>query len=213
MTERGVQHVLRRCAVVLLVVFAVIAGWVMSMDRLPADRRALVAIHESLGTSLDQPLQKFAAATDLAPLSVMTIVATVTLVVLVGRRHYPRAGWFALAVGVVWLVNPMLKRLVGRERPDVRRLPDELSEYSFPSGHAADTMALGAALVMVAWCTRWRRPVLVGSVVVVALVGFAQLELGRHHPVDIVAGWLWAAGWVLLVWSWRLQVSERSAAR
>jgi len=210
MRQSGVHRVLRRYAVLLLVVFAVLAVWERIAESWTVDRQTLVALHEGLGDRLDQPMEAIATLTDLAPLSAAAVAVVVVLLV---ARRFSDAGWFALAVSVVWLLNPLFKRLVARDRPDVRRLPDELSEYSFPSGHAADTMALGAALVMVVWCTRWRVPVLVGSALVIVLSGFAQLQLGRHHPVDIAAGWLWGVGWVLLVWSWRVSVSARSAAR
>ena len=73
-----------------------------------------------------------------------------------------------------------------------------MSEYSFPSGHAANTAALGVALVVISWDTRWRIPMLVACTLFVALVGASQLVLGVHYPSDILAGWLWAAGFVLL---------------
>jgi membrane-associated phospholipid phosphatase len=72
-----------------------------------------------------------------------------------------------------------------------------VSEYSFPSGHAADTAALGVALVMVTWDTRWRIPMVVACAFFVALVGVSQLILAVHYPSDVLAGWLWAASWAI----------------
>jgi membrane-associated phospholipid phosphatase len=96
---------------------------------------------------------------------------------------------------VVWAVNPLLKELVGRSRPDLWPLPPDVSEYSFPSGHAANTAALVGALVLI---LRRRLGVILG-VCVLLVVGWAQLALGRHYPSDVLAGCLWALAWVYLL--------------
>jgi undecaprenyl-diphosphatase len=110
---------------------------------------------------------------------------------------------------VVWAVNPVLKELVGRSRPDLWPLPDTVSEYSFPSGHAANTAALAGALLLI---LHSRRAWVVGLLVAaVGLVGLSQLVLGRHYPSDLLAGWLWAAGWISsLAW---VRGMHRRAAR
>ena len=115
------------------------------------------------------------ALTGLTPLAA---VAVVTLAVLLILRRWRDALFFTAGVGVVWAVNPMLKQLFGRSRPDLWPLPPEVSEYSFPSGHAANTAALVGALVLILR----RLPVLLLGAVLVLLAGWAQLALGRHYP-------------------------------
>lgn len=87
-------------------------------------------------------------------------------------------------MAVVWSVNPLLKELVGRSRPDLWPLTEPASEYSFPSGHAANTAALAFALLMLSRNHR----LLATFVAVVALtvVAWSQLALGRHYPSDIL---------------------------
>ena len=80
----------------------------------------------------------------------------------------------------------------------------ELSEYTFPSGHAANTAALAAAAILIAWPTRYRTSAAIAGVGLVLVVGLSQLALGVHYPSDIVAGWLWAAAWAAFVWSFRV---------
>jgi undecaprenyl-diphosphatase len=96
---------------------------------------------------------------------------------------------------VVWLVNPALKALLARPRPDVTELPGHLSEHSFPSGHAANSaVVVGAAVLIVAsWRGTHRIVSLALGAVTLIVVATAQLALGRHYPSDIVAGWLLAA--------------------
>ncbi len=118
------------------------------------------------------------------------------LVALLALRRWADAAFFVAGVGVVWAVNPLLKQLVGRSRPDLWPLPPDVSEYSFPSGHAANTAALVGALVLI--LHRRLPAVLLGAAVLLA-VGWSQLALGRHYPTDVLAGWLWALAWVAVL--------------
>ncbi|WP_433162476.1 phosphatase PAP2 family protein [Kribbella sp. CA-247076] len=132
-------------------------------------------------------------ATELAPLAV---AGGVVLLVLLVRQRWRDAVFLTVGVGVVWAVNPLLKRVFERSRPDLWPLPADVSEYSFPSGHAANTAALVAALVLL---LHRRLPAGLLGAVVLLVAGWAQLALGRHYPTDVLAGWLWALAWVVLV--------------
>lgn len=209
MTGRSSGGALVPLSALLLVGFGFISGWVALAGSLPGDRAAVVEIHDAVGARLDDPMTTLARATDGWPLA--TVVVAVVVVLALTRRRMA-AILFASAVGVVLLVNPMLKRLFTRERPDVRPLPDDVSDYAFPSGHAAGTAALGVAVAMLVWNSRWRVPAVLAGVMLVASVAISQLVLGRHYPSDVVAGWLWATGWVVLVWSLGRRVRKRFAA-
>lgn len=77
------------------------------------------------------------------------------------------------------------------------------NEGYFPSGHAAGSLAVGAALVLLAWPTRWRWPVLAVTPVSLALYGAALVYSRSHYPSDVVGGWcvalVWTCGFALLV--------------
>ncbi|MGW1342075.1 phosphatase PAP2 family protein [Kribbella sp. NPDC002412] len=152
--------------------------------RLALEDDVLVWLHD------DAPAAQ--AVSDLTELEPLAAVALVVLVVLLVLRRWRDAIFFTAGVGVVWAVNPLLKELVGRSRPDLWPLPPDVSEYSFPSGHAANTAALVGALVLMVR----RLPVVLLGAAVLLLVGWSQLALGRHYPTDILAGWLWALAWV-----------------
>jgi membrane-associated phospholipid phosphatase len=153
-----------------------------------SERDVLIWLHDDDATVA----QVVSDLTELAPLAA---VAVVVLLVLLALRRWRDALFFTAGVGVVWAVNPLLKELVGRSRPDLWPLPADVSEYSFPSGHAANTAALVGALVLI---LRRRPAFLLGAIVVLG-AGWAQLALGRHYPTDVLAGWLWALAWIALV--------------
>ena len=97
------------------------------------------------------------------------------------------------------ILNVLLKVTFMRARPDEwTRLVTE-SSYSFPSGHAMASAALGFALVAVLWRTKYRWDAMIGATIYVLLIGFTRLYLGVHYPSDILAGWLLSAAWTSLV--------------
>jgi hypothetical protein len=187
------DHALR-ASEMLLVGFVVVCCWVTVEGYLPGDEQALAEIHEAVGARLDAPMSTVADISNLEPVAV---AAAGIVAILAWGRRWVEATRFVVAVVVVWVANPLLKELVARDRPTVRPEAGEVSEYSFPSGHAADTAALGVALVMVTWDTSWRIPMVVACAFFVALVGVSQLVLGVHYPSDVLAGWLWAASWAI----------------
>lgn len=175
-----------------------LGAWVVAAGSVPGERQLLVRVHDA-GRPIDQVMLGLSTATELLPLGVVAVGVLAVLLVL---RRPGDAMLFGAAVAVVWAVNPLLKELVGRSRPDLWPLPASVSEYSFPSGHAANTAALAGALLLI---LHTRRAWVIGLLLTaVGFVGLSQLVLGRHYPSDILAGWLWAAGWIsLLAWTHR----------
>lgn len=169
--------------------------WVMLAGPLPGERRALVWIHDTGGT-FDRAALVVSDLTELVPLAV---VAVGVLIGLLATHRPADASYFVSGIAVVWAVNPLLKEVVGRSRPDLWPLPASVSEYSFPSGHAANTLALVGGLVMILH----GRVAACGAAALVVAVGLSQLVLGRHYPSDLLAGWLWAGAWIVLLASVR----------
>lgn len=206
MAQRFVFSGLGPAAAVLGGATVALGAWVVVAGALPGERWLLVWLHNNSGGSIDRAMLATSKLSDLVPLGIVAVGVVVAL--LVSRRRTD-AAFFVASVAVVWAVNPVLKEIVGRSRPDLWPLPESLSEYGFPSGHAANTTALVGGLVMI---LRSRRKSVVATAVGIAalvVVGLSQLVLGRHYPSDILAGWLWAAAWVVLLGSAR---SERRSS-
>ena len=190
---RGGERFVVVAAVAALALCA-LAVAVSSTDPLPGEDRLLQRLAVAEGGPWQDLWGAVARLTDLVPLVVVT--AAGVLVLLLGRRWWDAADLLLLSAAV-WVVNPVLKSAVARPRPDVVDLPPGLSGWSFPAGHAANTMVLVLALLLVSHVDGRRlRWAAVGGAVFVLLTAYAQLALSRHHPSDLLAGWLLAVALV-----------------
>ena len=124
-------------------------------------------------------------------LPVVAVVAVSCVVLLVLHRWREAvfiAGALLLEVTVFLTANT----LADRSRPDVPRLDSTPSTGSFPSGHAAATLALWVGLAIIISTDVRRRLVSVVAWIVAVLlaltVAFARAYRGMHHVTDVVAG-------------------------
>jgi undecaprenyl-diphosphatase len=176
--------------------FVVLAVHVAVVGEVPGEQ----ALLDGIRSTVDAPASGPASAVDRATGSpVLAVVAGLLTGVLLLSGRVRDAGVVGLAVGGALLVNPLLKRGVGRPRPSLLAPTADASPLSFPSGHAAATAALAVTVVLLAAGTRWSRAVVMAAVVLVVGTAAAQLVLARHHPTDLLGGWLWAAAWALAV--------------
>jgi membrane-associated phospholipid phosphatase len=124
-------------------------------------------------------------------------LAFVVFVALLVARRRGNALFWAVAMGGAGALNRGAKLFFRRDRPELWLSPAPEHTYSFPSGHAMGSMALAAALAVLAWPTRWRWWAIIVGGVFTFLVGFSRVYLGVHYPSDVVAGWMAALAWVL----------------
>jgi membrane-associated phospholipid phosphatase len=178
----------------LAAAFAALSGWVSTGRPVPGDVWMLERLNRAVGTAADMPMVAVGRTTDLVPLTGLVIVVLAALV-RVGRLRDAMA--FALVVGVVWVGNPLLKVAFGRPRPALRPSPEVVSEFSYPSGHAAHTAALVVGLLLVTRSRRWRVTLAFGGLLAMATVGLSRLVIGVHYPSDVAGAWLWVTAWVL----------------
>lgn len=126
---------------------------------------------------------------------VMWVVAGVTAVALWRRGRRRHAAWAVVTLAVAASIDTPLKSLIGRARPVFADPIATAPGGSFPSGHALNTMVVGAGAVVLGWsATRgrpWRRAALLaGASALVLFTGFDRVGLGVHYTSDVVGGWL-----------------------
>jgi undecaprenyl-diphosphatase len=117
-------------------------------------------------------------------------------VFLVKRQDRIYASFWACAVIGAALLNVLGKHVFERSRPDFWASVMPEASFSFPSGHAMQSMAVVAGLVTLAWQGRWKIQVLLIGIFYVFFVGFSRIYLGVHFPSDIIAGWMASLTWV-----------------
>jgi membrane-associated phospholipid phosphatase len=191
-----------RVSAFLAAAFAALTTAVALDGGLPGEQRVLRLA--SSGQVLDPVWRVVDRSTGYLGMSVLA--ALLVLALVVARRHREAVLTASSFVGAL-IGTTLLKHLVGRPRPEALPSWAEVSELSYPSGHATATAAVGLCLVLM---TRGSRCVLAAVVVLVGVAGWAQLALGLHFPSDVLAGWLWAAAWTTVVWvaSGRLHASR-----
>ncbi|OQX51255.1 hypothetical protein B5M47_01395 [candidate division CPR3 bacterium 4484_211] len=84
-------------------------------------------------------------------------------------------------LGIVFFSVLVLKQAFHRPRPFN-------GGFSFPSGHAAGSFAMSAVLSSIK--KKWRRSLLILAVI----VSYSRVYLGRHYPLDVIAGSLMGIG-------------------
>jgi membrane-associated phospholipid phosphatase len=101
--------------------------------------------------------------------------------------------WAVVTMAIGGVLAGILKLVVARARPHFPEPVAHASGYSFPSGHAMNSM-LGVAVLILIFLpvlTRTGRVIAyaLGTLVVLA-TGFDRVALGVHFVSDVVAGWI-----------------------
>ncbi len=104
-------------------------------------------------------------------------------------RAFKDAGFIALSLLLTWIAVSIIKVAVAFPRPfqtlsNFRVLISLPSGYSFPSGHAALTMALATAVYF--YHRRLGELLFLFSFA----VGMARIFVGVHYPLDVGVGFL-----------------------
>lgn len=121
---------------------------------------------------------------------------------LVVRKQMRAALWLIATVFSARLVVDALKVAIDRQRPSFALHPVVTHSSSFPSGHAANSMATLVAVALFAVPPRRRSAALAIAVLTSLAIGITRPLLGVHWPSDVIAGW--ALGGTIALLGYRL---------
>lgn len=119
-------------------------------------------------------------------------LSAVVFLVLLLRRQVRLAMWLAAATLTGWFLGFSLKLVVQRARPSFPDPVEIAPGYSFPSGHALNSVIFAGTMVLLLDRVVhgvWRVVVWAVGVLFVLLVGFDRVAIGAHYVSDVVAGW------------------------
>ncbi len=126
-------------------------------------------------------------------------------VLIAGFQFYRGRKMLAINIGVLGLSSIALlhglKAFFKRARPDTAVM-EELSRYSFPSGHTMSAFIFCCIAGYLTWKTRLPmvlKVIITFLLMVFALlVGCSRIILGVHYPSDVAGGLALGAAWVLV---------------
>ncbi|WP_339196387.1 phosphatase PAP2 family protein [Solibacillus sp. FSL R5-0449] len=133
------------------------------------------------------------------------IVATVIILLYLAifKKDFRGVLFVLLTVGVGNGLNQLLKRIFARPRPEIE---DQLSSFSFPSGHAQISVMflLTLAYLISKWLKnkRWDFITYTIMLILIFLVGLSRIAEGRHYATDVLAGWSIGYTWFMVCVLW-----------
>ena len=120
-------------------------------------------------------------------------LAVIGVAVWLWRRGARRlAAWAVVTAALGGTLGVVLKLLVSRARPEFPEPVATAGGYSFPSGHALNSMLCVGILILVFLPVLRARGKAVAYTVGAALVlltGYDRIALGVHYVSDVLAGW------------------------
>ena len=183
----------RRIAIAFTVLIVVFAGLAASLafgtfDEL--DTRVYAWPGERRNAAFDAAAASFAWVGRWWVLGSAALVGAALLFV---TRHRRDAAYLLATVVCSGAVSVLLKLAIRRTTTTGGAGGMNPSAYAFPSGHTTMATALAAALILVAWPTRWRWPVLVAGSLFALGMGLSRLYTWVHLPSDVAGGFIMGA--------------------
>ncbi len=183
-------------AVLAIVAFARLAQLVSDEGRAPL---AIDGAQPAIADALSSTLPLWRAVSFAGSRYVVGPAVLALFLLLAWRKRWGEAVLFGFGVGGSELVVSTLKVLFARARPDFG--VEDLTDFSFPSGHASAIVVLAGGVVYVT-VRRLRARTLAGgavvaaATVVVAAMGTSRVAVRAHYPSDVLGGFLVGAAWL-----------------
>jgi membrane-associated phospholipid phosphatase len=183
---------------IALWLFSRVADWVTDDAAIVKLDQSIIQFTEAHNTEVGETF--FSAVSMLGSVGLFVVVL-VAAVVLLRRRLRTQAFAVVLAGASGMLWNYLLKLLFARDRPNTADEFIHHASWSFPSGHAMNSIVCYGFLAMLALehvrSRAGRSLVVAGTAGIVFLIAFSRIYLAVHYVSDVLAGLL--AGFVWLM--------------
>jgi undecaprenyl-diphosphatase len=197
-------------AIAALVFFGWLTDEVLEGETRHFDEFTRAAVHQLASPLLTAIMRGFSFVGSTISLA----LATTFVVIRFAMRKLGReAKLFAVTMIGAALLNMTLKLTFKRARPEPffnLTLPET---YSFPSGHSLMSAcffgALAAILTARIKSRRVRLAIWIVSALMFLIIGFSRIYLGVHHTTDVIAGFVAALIWILVVRFVEMQLARR----
>lgn len=202
---RATRLLLPLLAVSAIGLFVMLGDEVREGESLSLDRSILLALRQPghLATPIG-PKWLEQSAIDVSALGGFTLVWALSIAAvgfLLVTRKRTEAALLGAAFAGSAVLNAGLKLFFHRARPDLVPHLADVSNGSFPSGHAmisaATYLTLGVLLAHTQPRLAAKVYLVAIAIVLVIAVGLSRLYLGVHWPSDVLAGWCVGAAWAI----------------
>ena len=187
-------------AIGALVFFGWLTDEVLEGDSRHFDEVTRAAVHQLASPAMTVIMRflSFVGST------IVLTIGTIIVVVWFAMRKWGReAKLFTATMIGGGLLNVTLKLTFKRARPEPFFDLTPPETYSFPSGHSlASACFFGALAALLTARIKNRRTKLIVWIVCAAMflsIGFSRIYLGVHHTTDVIAGFVAALIWILVV--------------
>lgn len=188
-------------AVGLLVILAKLTEDIFHNEFSSWDKAIELSVHSWASSWLDN---LFNICSFVGGIIGIVVITALTFGLLVWRKSYTNAILLIVVVSGGAIINLVLKQLFQRPRPEFWVSSFERpSSFSFPSNHATLAVCLFGYLLWLGlkylvrplWKITWS----ILMLLFIGLIGLSRIYLGVHYPTDVIAGYLSASSWLLIL--------------
>jgi membrane-associated phospholipid phosphatase len=179
--------------------FVAIAGEIPERSRMVRTDLFIASWLEHVGTERGESIFAMVSWMGAPMLSALLVFA---IIAFAWRRDWLRAGALAAAGVGGAALNFGLKTLFHRGRPEYSAEFIHRASWSFPSGHAMDSLIVYGFLAFLllerTTSPTKRRLIVAAAAVLIGAIGFSRMYLGVHYLSDVAGGFLAGMVWLMV---------------